>query len=158
MTEAWWMGLFVPVGMAPQRGPMGRNQTGMQGSAHVTAGKKMRQFCRMEINGLDCFSGWSESIRRLSCCPPAPQQEGQQEEGRKNRQRCWWSRANSCAKRNLTACGKNIYKKMSFINYWLTSIWTVVVFMTKTIFECVCVKKYIILGTRHEITFKSFKN
>lgn len=47
----------------------------------------MRQFCHMEINGLDCFSGSSESIRLLSCCPPAPQQEGQKEEGRKNRQR-----------------------------------------------------------------------
>lgn len=35
----------------------------------------------MEINGLDCFSGWSESIRRLSRRPPVSQQEGQKEVG-----------------------------------------------------------------------------
>lgn len=34
--------------------------------------------------------------------------------GRKNRQRCCWSRANNSAKTNLSARGKNIYKKMSF--------------------------------------------
>lgn len=147
-------------GHGPSKGTeTGRSQPGMQGPAHVTAGKKWESSVVWKSMGLIVSVA---GLNQSDACPAVLQRRS-----RKDRRRRDARTGGAAGDRELTAARKGVeqrvwrtsIKRCHLCTYWLTFIWTLVAFVMKTVFVCVYKKmSNIILGTRHEIIFSSFKN